>query len=297
MACRTDLALESVGNLDFIHLNGVSQEIRKAFELTVTEIKVESEEAAGILGKPVGAYVTIEFPSLSRSCVNLEDKIKVVSKEIQKLISADGLVFVVGLGNSVITPDALGPKVVESVLATRHIEKETRVSAALPYLRPVAVLSPGVLGQTGIEVSEIISSVCDHIKPRAVLVIDALAAKELHRLGSTIQLSDTGILPGSGVGNKRVAINSETIGVPVVSIGSPTVVDGLTLIESIVDLEEMKELASSFKNQLNKDAKTMIVTPREIDVLIEKSAEIISMAINLALQPDYSLEDLNFLVS
>ena len=298
MAYRTDLAIESASNIDVKNLKGIKQKIEKTEELTITEIKIEEEEAAKSLGKPTGSYITIEFPSLSKSCKNLEEKIKIVSEKIQKLVPKDGLVFVVGLGNSSITPDALGPKVIESVLATRHLKKEIKELSDLSNLRAVTALAPGVLGQTGIEVVEIISSICKSIKPNAVIVIDALAAKELYRLGTTIQISSTGILPGSGVGNKRPAINKETIGVPVISVGIPTVVDALNLVSHFFEsLDNNLNEGKSSLDYLHKEAKSMIVTPREIDLLIERSAEITSMAINLALQPLYSFEELKFLAS
>lgn len=298
MIYRTDLALESAGELEDKHLKGIKQKTKKIEELTVTEIEIEKEEASKFLGKPVGKYITVEFSSLSKSCENLEEKIKIVSKEIQKLIPKEGLIFVVGLGNSSITPDALGPKVIESVLATRHLKKELKESSDLSKLRAVAALAPGVLGQTGIEVAEIISSICKNIKPDAVLVIDALAAKELYRLGTTIQIASTGILPGSGVGNKRSAINEKTVGVPVISIGIPTVVDALNLVGYFFDEKTSNaENKNLFLDGLKKDMKPMIVTPREIDLLIERSAEITAMAINLALQPLCSFEEIKFLVS
>ena len=290
MAYRTDLAIESASDIDVKSLKGIKQKIEKIEELTITEIKIEKEEAAKSLGKPIGSYITIEFPSLSKSYKNLE--------EIKKLVPKDGLIFVVGLGNSSITPDALGPKVIESVLATRHLKKEIKKASDLSNLRAVTALAPGVLGQTGIEVVEIISSICKSIKPSAVIVIDALAAKELYRLGTTIQISSTGILPGSGVGNKRPAINKETIGIPVISVGIPTVVDALNLVSHFFEsLENNLDDSKNALDYLNKDAKSMVVTPREIDLLIEKSAEITAMAINLALQPLYSFDELKFLVS
>ena len=295
---RTDLAIESASDLNVEHLKGIKQKVEKIEGLTVTEIKIKEEAAAKHLGKPIGNYVTIEFPSLSKNCENLEKKIKVVAKEIKKLIPKEGLIFVVGLGNSSITPDALGPKVIESILATRHLKKELKKSSDLSKLRAVAALAPGVLGQTGIEVAEIISSICKNTNPEAVLVIDALAAKELYRLGKTIQIASTGILPGSGVGNKRPAINKKTIGVPVISIGIPTVVDALSLAYHFFSEETpISDNKENFLKNLKNDMKPMIVTPREIDLLIERSAEITAMAINLALQPFYSFEYLKFLVS
>lgn len=188
----------------------------------------------------------------------------------------------------------MGPKVIESIFSTRHIKDELKKSIKLTKLRPVAALSPGVLGQTGIEVKEIISSICDKIAPKAVIIIDALAAKSIERLGTTIQISDTGISPGSGVGNKRPEISSKTIGIPVISIGVPTVIDALTIVNELVDdIDDNENIL--LKNLIN-NTKNMMVTPRGIDVLIERSAYITAMAINTALQPFYTLKDLEFLV-
>ena len=294
MKFRTDIALEAAGELDDIQKKGINKEVREYEDLTITEIIIEDKNISEKLKKPIGTYVTAEFSSLSKDYKNLDSKIKIISKELGKLLPKEGLIFVVGLGNSIITPDALGPKVIESIFSTRHIKDELKKSIKLTKLRPVAALSPGVLGQTGIEVKEIISSICDKIAPKAVIIIDALAAKSIERLGTTIQISDTGISPGSGVDNKRPEISSKTIGIPVISIGVPTVIDALTIVNELV--EGIDDNENILLKNLSNNTKNMMVTPRGIDVLIERSAYITAMAINTALQPFYTLKDLEFLV-
>ena len=294
MNFRTDIALEAAGELDDIQKKGINRKVREYEDLTITEIIIEDKNISEKLKKPIGTYVTAEFYSLSKDYKNLDSKIKIISKELGKLLPKEGLIFVVGLGNSIITPDALGPKVIESIFSTRHIKDELKKSIKLTKLRPVAALSPGVLGQTGIEVKEIISSICDKIAPKAVIIIDALAAKSIERLGTTIQISDTGISPGSGVGNKRPEISSKTIGIPVISIGVPTVIDALTIVNELV--EGIDDNENILLKNLSNNTKNMMVTPRGIDVLIERSAYITAMAINTALQPFYTLKDLEFLV-
>jgi len=200
-------------------------------------------------------------------------------------------VLVAGLGNTEITPDALGAKSMKYILATRHIKGEFARSAGLDNLRSVSVISTGVLGQTGIEVSEIIKSLSESLKPSAVIVVDALAARELSRLGCTVQISNTGIYPGSGVGNHRKGITNENIGVPVIAVGVPTVVNAVTLAEDILNRHELEEKDVSPRGE------SMIVTPREIDLLIERAAKLVGMSINCALQREYDFDTLLSLVS
>lgn len=173
----------------------------------------------------------------------------------------------VGLGNKRITPDALGPLAAEKILATRHISGEIARSTGLDKLRPVAVVKTGVTGETGIETAEMISSIVKRIKPTAVITIDALASKSLSRLGCTIQITDTGISPGAGVGNSRAAINYETLGVPVVAIGIPTVVDAATLAIDILNAETEMQ-ASQIAREVTPKGNKMVVTPGEIDLCV-----------------------------
>lgn len=196
--------------------------------------------------------------------------------------------LVVGLGNTEITPDSLGPKTSSHILATRHISGEIARATGLDKLRPVAVMQTGVTGQTGIETGEYIMSVVKRIKPNAVVAIDALASRRLERLGCTLQISDTGISPGAGVGNHRTKINRETIGVPVIAIGVPTVVDVQTLANDLIG----DEFNSQTKEQISPHGRQMVVIPREIDLLTERASRLIAFALNGALQNEFDLPDL-----
>lgn len=287
---RTDLALEASEKLTQ-NIDGIEQKIEEFKCLKSTEIIIKSEDAAKKIGKPKGKYITIEIPNFTDNSQDLKEKIKLISKKIRELIPQNGLVFVVGLGNSNITPDAFGPKTINSVLATRHITGELARSTGLDQLRPVAVLSPGVLGQTGIEVSEIILSITKKIKPSVVIVVDALASRETKRLGSTIQISNTGISPGSGVGNSRPSINKESLGVPVISIGVPTVVDALTLAGNLIPQLDSK-ITEYIKEKVYPRGEPMMVTPREIDLLIERASNLTAMSINYALHTGLTIEDI-----
>lgn len=290
MGFRTDLALEAKEAVGEI-CNGIVEERRRDHDLTITKIRIENEEVAKQIGKEQGEYITIEVPTLTDDFKNMGERLNTVSGEIKSLLPKKGLILVVGLGNSEITPDALGPKTAQGVLATRHISGELASSTGLDNLRPVAVLAPGVLGQTGIEISELILGIAQKIKPSAVIVIDALASRETRRLGSTVQISNTGIAPGSGIGNKRAIINLETIGVPVISMGVPTVVDALTLAADLLSIFDEKGM-EKFKEKIAPKGEAMMVTPREIDLLVDRASKLLSMAINCALQPSFSVDDL-----
>ncbi len=293
MFFRTDLAMEAAAQLSS-QKRGILQDVKKAKDLTITEVTIKSDKAAKEIGKLKGKYITIEFPPLTDNFENTDSRLEVISKQIARLIPPDGLAFVVGLGNSNITPDAFGPQTVGSILATRHITGEVAKSTGLDSLRPVATLSPGVLGQTGLDVSEIIQSIIKKIKPSVLIVVDALAAMDSNRLGTTIQISDTGISPGSGVGNPRPVISQETTGVKVISIGVPTVVDAQTLTNNILRCLGKDEI--DLKNNSASCNKSMVVTPREIDLLIERASKLTAMAINSALQPAFSIDDIMALV-
>lgn len=287
---RTDLALEATNILKNEN-KGLKKHIKKVDDITITEIEIIDESIAKKIGKPIGTYITIELPKLTDDYQNIENKTRFISKEIKKLLPKKGLILVVGLGNSNITPDALGPKTIDSVLATRHITGEIAKSSGLDNLRPVAALAPGVLGQTGIEVSEIILSVAKNISPSSIIIIDALASKETKRLGRTIQISNTGISPGSGVGNSRPAIDKNTIGIPVISIGVPTVVDAITLVSNIIpDFNE--DILNLIRSKVYPKGEPMMVTPREVDLLIERASKLIAMSINCALHEKFSYKDL-----
>ena len=247
----------------------------------VTRLHIRTDRAARALGKPQGAYITVEVPPLTDNEETLGKAAGLVANELTALLPAEGSVLVVGLGNRAITPDALGPESADMVLATRHIGGEFARSVGLDDLRPTAVLTPGVLGQTGTESGEIVRGVCTVVHPVAVVVVDALAARSVARLGCTVQLCDTGIAPGSGVGNNRQPLNAETLGVPVIGMGVPTVVDAATIAREFSDRgEEAPDLTPR--------GAQMMVTPREVDVMIHRAARLVAMAINGALQPDYN---------
>lgn len=292
MEIRTDLALEAreiAGN----NISGINQIVKDFDGMRVTKIEVNTLSASQKLGKEQGNYITIELPYLAESFSDTDKRIEIIGKYIRELLPLEGLVLVVGLGNIGITPDALGPKSADKVLATRHITGEIAQQTGLDRLRSTAVISPGVLGQTGVETGEIVLSVVERIKPKAMIVVDALASRRLERLGCTLQISDTGISPGAGVGNRRFEINQKTAGIPVIAIGIPTVVDAVTLVRDIIS-ESNSDDTISFKEVSEKE-KLMVVTPREIDVLIERGSQLIGMAINSALHSCFNLEELSLL--
>ncbi len=291
MNFHTDLALERQEISGAQSINGISTETENFEKVKVTRITVDTDEGAQMLSKPKGKYVTVHMPSFSLGNELDKDELAILTKEISSFLPDDGTVLVAGLGNMQITPDALGPKVTSHILATRHIFRELARIPGLENLRPVASVSPGVLGQTGIETGEIIRGVTDNIKPSAVIVIDALASRSLSHLGTTIQICDTGISPGSGVGNKRKRIDESTLGTKVISIGIPTVVDAVTLATDIA------EKSGNSPDCFLPESEKMMVTPKEIDLLIEHASKFLSMAINCALQPSVSPEDIFSLVS
>lgn len=291
MVFRTDLAVEARELLKK-DWEGTDYFTQKQGDVTLTRLRIKTRQAAQKMGKPEGTYLTFDVPPFSDDFRNPEDRILFISRELSSLLPEEGLVLVAGLGNTEITPDNLGPKTAKGVLATRHITGELARSVGLEGLRPVAVLAPGVLGQTGIETGELLYSITRRLHPSALIVVDALASRRLERLGCTVQVSDTGISPGSGVGNARPEINRQTMGVPVVSVGVPTVVDAMTLASDLLGRQERV-----LEEKVSPRGEPMVVTPREIDLLIDRAARLVSMAINHALQTALSLEDLRLLVS
>lgn len=288
MDFRTDLALERHEIIRNNAPEGVESVQYKQGSIDFTKIIIKSQSAAEMLQKPKGTYITAELGSLILTSPVDESIIEALSDELCSLLPKDGAVLVVGLGNTDITPDAVGPDSVSLVLATRHIGKELMKSTGLGNLRPTAVFVPGVLGKTGVETAESIKGIAETVKPSAVIVIDALAARRLSRLGNTIQMSDTGIAPGSGVGNRRSSVSYDTIGVPVISIGIPTVVDAQTLVNDLTDRENQFSEKS--------ESREMIVTPREIDLVVDRAAKLIGLSVNKALQPHLSVDEIMMLV-
>ena len=290
MDYRTDLAVEKQEALQGTTPEGVTCEREEKAGLCITRITVQTEEGARSLGKPCGRYITVEVPPFKRSAELTDEMIDVIADALRSLLPPEGTVLVAGLGNDDITPDALGPKFSAQVLATRHIRKELADAAGLGSLRPVVNVVPGVLGKTGMETGELLRGAVQMVSPAAVITVDALAARRLSRLGCTIQMADTGVTPGSGVGNARTRLDRQTLGVPVVAVGVPTVVDAATLVHDLTEDGAQTE-------PLLREGSDMMITPREIDLVIERAAKLLSLVVNKALQPHLSAQDILLLVS
>lgn len=302
MPIRTDLAIEC-REMFAEEISGVESTQKDTDGITVTHVKITTPQGALKIGKPMGNYVTIEIEEMMHEDDEIcERGAQAVCDELKKIIdiSNKAPVLVAGLGNRYITPDSIGPKTVNKLVVTRHITNDGKGGYSFD-VRPVSAVAPGVLGLTGIETSEMIKAVTDRIKPSMIIAVDALASRKLSRLGTTVQISDTGISPGSGVGNNRKELTKETLGVPVIAIGVPMVVDAATMtIDAIENLskymkenlgacnEKLNELLSdknhSFINELltNKN-ENMVVTPNDVDVISEQAAQIIAEGINRAL--------------
>ncbi len=281
MNFRTDLALERRELIKNSVPDGVEFEEKFCGECKVTHIRVTTAEGERSLNKPRGNYVTVEIPKPTSLPDENAEIIEAIASELKSLVTGDGTVLVVGLGNHNITPDAIGPKTVQYTLTTRHVTSE------MPdfNFRSVAAVATGVMGQTGIESSEIVRSICDRIKPTCVIVVDALAAMSVERLCKTVQICDTGISPGSGVGNRRSELSAKTLGVKTIAVGVPTVVDAVTIAADMTGGHTTK----------NSEFDSPIVTQKEIDSLVTAVSRILSLAIGRALQPSLSISDLYFL--
>ena len=297
MIFRTDLALERKEYIEENTLDGIISERKEVDSVVVTTITVLNEKGERLLSKPKGKYITLEIGSFMKNADLFSSRLTVLSDEIRRLIPKEGTVLVAGLGNEKITPDALGPRCASLILATRHISKELAKSIGFENLRSVAAVTPGVLGITGIETAESLEGIVRKIKPSCIIVVDALASRNTSRLGTTVQISDTGVSPGSGVGNKRGTIDESTMGVPVIAIGVPTVVDALTMAADVLKDEGMDEDEADKLLRKNDSGELMMVTPKEIDNVIERAAALVAMGINSALQPDLPPEDILAIVS
>lgn len=286
---RTDLAMERTiqpGGMG----EGVNVDTQRNGDMETTWVRIESPKAAQRLGKAQGIYWTLTHPRLPY--LSPEERMviaKEVSQMLRLLLPPKGDVLVLGLGNRHMTADALGDRVVSGVLVTRHL-KEKR-------MRSVCAMAPGVLGITGVETAELALGMTQKLKPAAVLVIDALAAMETSHICTTIQLTDTGISPGSGVGNHRQGINEEWLHVPVIAIGIPMVVYASTIVRDalrrILSYDNTEESAEAMAEELaGNSAGDLVVTPRNIDELVQGLADMLALAVNAALQPDFTLEEL-----
>ena len=290
---KTDMADERVDTYKRVNnlteIDGVKVESKNDEIVTTTTVDVLNENGATALSKEIGKYITMEIKDIKY--LEEKDKNKIIntlSNEIKNLIGEDKTksILVVGLGNIYVTPDSLGPKVVQTVDITRHLINFAK-DLVEPDTRSVSALSPGVLGTTGIETSEIITSVCNEVKPDIVIAIDSLASSSINRLGTTIQLSNTGITPGAGVRNKREGINQNTLNVPVIAIGVPTVVDMATITSEAIDkmVEVTKQKIENGDNRIANvlDTDNFIVTPKEIDDVIQIVSDLISGGINMSI--------------
>jgi spore protease len=326
----TDLALEmaqhlqdakdgGIGGVDGVEIDVEDDE---AFSITVTTVRITSEAGEAAMNKPIGSYITIESPEIQQNNVAaheeiiriLTDKLAALTKNAGK---SGGTTLVIGLGNHNVTPDALGPKVVSKILVTRHIMDNLPRELA-GGLRPLCALAPGVMGTTGIETAEVVRGLVNHVQPALIIAIDALAARKISRINQTIQLSDTGISPGAGVGNMRTALNRQTLGVPVIAIGVPTVVDAATFVNDTMDLflsemsenmpESLKDGADIFKmlqkledgdkytiirNTLGPLVGNMFVTPKEIGEVVAWLSNMIANSINMATHDGIGRDDIN----
>lgn len=291
-AIRTDLALEARENWQAQReaaeaLRGVvcTEETRDGIRLTRLEIR--TQEGAEALEKPQGVYVTLEIESMLRREEDaFEGAVTLLAEQLRACLpqTAPKTVLVAGLGNRAVTPDAIGPAAADQVIVTRHL-KQTAPQAFAGFC-DVSVLRTGVLGTTGIESAEIIGAVCRRLQPDCIIALDALASRETRRLCRTVQLTDTGIVPGSGVGNSRAALNRETLGVPVIAVGVPTVVDAGSLAAALTGKTPDDDRPEA----------AMIVTPREIDQRVQEIARLIGYGINLALHPELSIRDVDLFV-
>jgi spore protease len=297
---RTDLAIEArelwnESAEENTELSGVKAEESLREGVAVTTVKILNEQGEQALGKPVGTYVTIELDNLLRREQDSFPKAaKAIAGELTALlhVTDDAPALVVGLGNRCITPDAVGPKVADYTMVTRHLVEQ--MPEQFGAFRPVSALAAGVLGTTGVESGELVHAICQKIKPSCVIAVDALASRSVKRLCRTVQIADTGIVPGSGVGNHRAALNQKTLGIPVIAIGVPTVVDAATLAADL--LEEMGKSGLE-PSSLAGAARGLMVTPREIDSQVGDVAKVIGYGINLALQSGLTVEDVEMFLS
>ncbi len=294
MAFRTDLAVEAIENRKTAAaLPHVRQSDRTLEGFAVHEVRILSDDAAREIGKPQGRYLTLELDALIR---REEDAFPRACKALSTLLREllppqnDGPVLIAGLGNRMITPDAIGPQTADHVIATRHLVSQSPDIFA--DWRPVSALAPGVLGQTGVETGEVICGVLDRVRPSAVIAVDALAAGRLSRLLRAVQLADTGITPGAGVGNARAALNEQTLGVPVIAVGVPTVVDGATLAHEISN-----QLDNPHCEALDDLSQPVMITTRDIDREVADISRMIGYAVNMALHPHLSVADIDLYLS
>ena len=309
---RTDLAIEVHEMLTetATELSGVTVHKEQKHNARISRVKIETLRAQHQMGKPIGNYITIEFPDVNiAEGEDYENLCRTMAEELSALLplQKNNTVLVVGLGNQNITPDALGPSVVSKLMVTRHLLQyiPDQIDEGI---RPVCAISPGVLGITGMETGEVIRGVTDKIHPDAVIVVDALAARSMDRISTTIQLCDTGISPGAGVGNNRKELNKSSLGVPVIAVGVPTVIDAATIATDTLQLAAQKENSGKLcrelaamdreeqytilKEALPESLNGFMVTPKDVDLFIERVAKVVANGINLSLHKNITFQDI-----
>lgn len=294
---RTDLALEArelwqESAERTTRLSGVKATKTKREGYPVTRVDILDQRGEKALGKPQGSYLTIDLTTFwQRKADFFERAVRAVGSQLKELLPEEGPVLIIGLGNEAMTPDAVGPLAADNILITRHL------IAAMPKhfsgFRPVAVFRTGVLGTTGVESAEAVRGLVAEVKPALVIAIDALASRRCERVCTTVQLSDTGIIPGSGVGNHRAALNRETLGVPVLAVGIPTVVDAATLAADLLEESGVENIDSE---TLRGGKGDLMVSTRDIDQQVRDLSKVVGYGINWALQ-DLEIEEMNALLS
>ena len=270
-------------------LSGVRAQEDTLFGLPLTRVEILNQEGEAALGKPMGTYLTLDLPQLPRDREEILKTARAVAAMLEELpdFPQEGLVLVTGLGNRQVTPDAIGPKTTDALLVTRHLVEN--LPGQFGSLRPVAALAAGVTGTTGMESGEVIGAVVKKLKPVCLIAVDALAARRQERVCRTIQVADTGIVPGSGVGNARMALDKTSLGIPVIAVGIPTVVDAGTLCMDLMEESGQDFDPAAFRTE----GAEWFVTPRNVDQQVAVLSRILGLGISTALHVDFSVEDVD----
>lgn len=310
MNIRTDLALEAREMIDEEKSKrmesdaalpeGMNVDTKEKNYITITKIQISTDEAAKKIGKKQGDYITVELKTPDLNTLDIHKELASSIADcliplIEQLKKNEPSVMVVGLGNRNITPDSLGPKVVDKIVVTRHVKTSEQLKNTVDKrLGIVSAVAPGVMGTTGIETGEILKGLIEKASPDLVFVIDALCARKTSRINTTIQISTAGIVPGSGVGNHRMELSTQTLGIPVIAIGVPTVVDSVTIVYDIInDLEGNNIDEDVINNIARNNAGNMVVTPKNIDIAIDRMSIAISNGINMAIHKGFDIGDVS----
>ena len=300
MEIRTDLAIEAGEMLGKDRLpEGVRLETKDFSNTEITRIEILTDEAEKAMGKKKGRYVTVELKEGELNTLEIHKEVAVAVRDevllYMEKLKEQPVIMAVGLGNRYITPDALGPKVVEKIVVTRHVRQNPEIAGELDErLGNVCAIAPGVLGITGIETGEIIQGLAEKIRPDILFAIDALAARKTLRINTTVQIADTGIVPGSGIGNRRMELSRDTLGIPVISIGVPTVVDAMTLARDLIEEATGDKMHRELEENMGKTCGAdNIVTPKNIDMAIERMANAISNGLNMAMHRGFDFNDVS----